>query len=31
VWRDPVTPLGEVDVPGARVAEFTWPVSAVMA
>jgi hypothetical protein len=31
VWRDPVTPLGEVDVPGARVAEFTWPASAVVA
>jgi hypothetical protein len=26
VWRDPVTPLEEVEVPGAGVAEFTWPV-----
>ena len=26
VWRDPVTPLDEIDVRGASVAEFTWPV-----
>ncbi|MGX6606966.1 phospholipase [Micromonosporaceae bacterium Da 78-11] len=25
VWRDPVTPLAEVDVHGGHVAEFTWP------
>jgi hypothetical protein len=28
VWRDPVTPLSEVDVPGGAVAEYTWPVPA---
>ncbi|MET0425370.1 MAG: phospholipase [Actinoplanes sp.] len=28
VWRDPVTPAGEVDVPDGSVAEFTWPVMA---
>jgi hypothetical protein len=27
VWRDPVTPLAEVDVRGGAVAEFTWPVA----
>jgi hypothetical protein len=26
VWRDPVTPLGEVEVNGGAVTEFTWPV-----
>jgi hypothetical protein len=26
VWRDPVTPLAEVDVDSGAVAEFTWPV-----
>jgi hypothetical protein len=26
VWRDPVTPLAEVDVHGGMVAEFSWPV-----
>ena len=25
VWRDPVTALDEVDVPGGGVAEFRWP------
>jgi hypothetical protein len=25
VWRDPVTPLAEVDVPGGGVAEYRWP------
>jgi hypothetical protein len=29
IWRDPVTPLGEVDVSGGSVAEFEWPVTAV--
>ncbi|GLY00312.1 MULTISPECIES: hypothetical protein [Actinoplanes] len=30
IWRDPVTPLAEVDVHGGAVAEFDWPsVSAV--
>jgi hypothetical protein len=28
VWQDPVTPLGEVDIPGGMVAEFTWPEGA---
>ena len=27
VWRDPVTPLDEIDVRGGAVAEFTWPVT----
>ena len=27
VWRDPVTPLAEIDVDGGAVAEFTWPVT----
>jgi hypothetical protein len=27
VWRDPVSPLTEVDVPGGAVAEVTWPVA----
>jgi hypothetical protein len=27
VWRDPVTPLNEIDVPGGAVAEYTWPVA----
>ncbi|MEV4347032.1 hypothetical protein AB0J83_21460 [Actinoplanes sp. NPDC049596] len=31
IWRDPVTPLAEIDVPGDRVAEFTWPVTALAA
>jgi hypothetical protein len=31
VWQDPVTPLAEVDVPGGRVADFTWPTEAVAA
>jgi hypothetical protein len=25
VWRDPVTPQGEIDVAGAAVTEFHWP------
>jgi hypothetical protein len=25
VWRDPVTPLAEVDVKGGAVTEYTWP------
>jgi hypothetical protein len=25
VWRDPVTPLTEVDVAGGAVAEVSWP------
>jgi hypothetical protein len=24
IWRDPVTPLAEVDVDGGAVAEYTW-------
>jgi hypothetical protein len=31
VWRDPVTPLTEVDVPGGVVAEVTWPDPAAAA
>ena len=31
VWRDPVTPLDEIDVPDGAVAEFTWPVMAAAA
>ena len=31
VWQDPVTPLGEVDVPGGGVADYTWPTDAVAA
>jgi hypothetical protein len=27
VWRDPVTPLDEIDIDGGSVAEFTWPVA----
>jgi len=26
IWRDPVTPLGEVDVSGGSVTEYHWPV-----
>ena len=25
IWRDPVTPLAEVDVHGGRVTGFPWP------
>ena len=25
IWRDPVTPLAEIDVPGGTVTEFHWP------
>jgi hypothetical protein len=28
VWRDPVTPLAEVEVSGGTVAEYEWPVVA---
>ena len=28
VWRDPHTPLGEVDVHGGEVAEVTWSIPA---
>ena len=28
VWRDPVTPLAEVDVAGGTVTEFRWPAPA---
>jgi len=28
VWRDPVTPLAEVDVAGGAVTEYTWPAAA---
>jgi hypothetical protein len=28
VWRDPVTPLDEVDVAGGQVTEYEWPAEA---
>ena len=28
VWRDPVTPLDEVEVGGGRVTEYEWPIPA---
>ncbi|AGL17564.1 hypothetical protein [Actinoplanes sp. N902-109] len=28
VWRDPVTPLAEVDVAGGAVTEYSWPEQA---
>jgi hypothetical protein len=28
VWRDPVTPLDEVDVRGGAVTEYSWPAAA---
>lgn len=28
LWRDPVTPLAEVDVAGGKVTEFDWPEQA---
>ncbi len=28
VWRDPVTPLAEVDVAGGAVTEYAWPEAA---
>ena len=28
VWRDPVTPLAEVDVAGGAVTEYEWPAAA---
>jgi hypothetical protein len=31
VWRDPVTPLAEIDVPDGGVGEFTWPQEAAAA
>lgn len=30
IWRDPVTPMAEIEVPSGAVAEFTWPVAAVV-
>jgi hypothetical protein len=27
VWRDAVTPVGEVDITGGAVAEFEWPTA----
>ena len=30
VWRDPVTPLAEVDVRSGAVTEYEWPVPAVV-
>ena len=30
VWRDPVTPLAEVDVRGGAVTEYEWPVAAMV-
>ena len=29
VWRDPATPLAEVDVRSGAVTEYEWPVPAV--
>jgi hypothetical protein len=29
VWRDPITPMAEVDVRGGAVTEYTWPVAVV--
>jgi hypothetical protein len=29
VWRDPVTPLAEVDVAGGAVTEYEWPAPAL--
>jgi hypothetical protein len=29
VWRDPVTPLAEVDVHSGAVTEYDWPVPAI--
>jgi hypothetical protein len=29
IWRDPVTPLAEVDVVGGSVSEYTWAEPAV--
>jgi hypothetical protein len=30
IWRDPTTPQDEIDVPSGGVAEYTWPVAAVV-
>ena len=30
IWKDPVTPLAEVDVRGGAVAEYEWPVPAMV-
>jgi hypothetical protein len=29
VWRDPITPMAEVDVRGGAVTEYEWPVPAM--
>ncbi|WP_240670545.1 phospholipase [Actinoplanes solisilvae] len=31
VWDNPITPLGEIDVPGGGVAQFTWPMASAAA
>ncbi|GAA2611226.1 phospholipase [Paractinoplanes durhamensis] len=31
VWRDPVTALAEIEVPGGGVAEFEWPAEVAVA
>ena len=31
VWDNPITPLGEIDVRGGAVAQFTWPVASAVA
>jgi hypothetical protein len=31
VWRDPVTPLAEVDVSGGAVTEYEWPAGVTAA
>jgi hypothetical protein len=30
VWRDPATPVAEVDIRGGAVTEYEWPVPATM-
>jgi hypothetical protein len=30
VWRDPVTPLAEVELTGGAVTEYEWPEGAVL-
>ncbi|MFI5494098.1 phospholipase [Actinoplanes sp. NPDC051859] len=30
VWRDPVTPLAEVDIASGAVTEYDWPEAAIL-
>jgi hypothetical protein len=30
IWRDPVTPLAEVDMAGGAVTEYEWPTSLML-